>query len=131
MNTIAKALELYYIDNGQFPPGRCTASCSINSGWSTTADGSWDNLRNKLVPKYISKLPVDPISTPEAAAHAPYSDPNAYDYSYFAGNYCGVTGYRVFILVYRLEGATQTQSMDDCPPAHLGPYPASNLRVVK
>jgi len=136
IQTIAKALEMYYIDNGQFPAGQCSSNCSINPSWSTTADGSWQNLANKLVPKYLSSLPSDPTSTHEDTGITPFSDANAYDYSYVGtGSYCGYNGatYQVYLLNYRLEGSsqTQTESLDDCPVKALGPYSGSNLRVVK
>lgn len=134
ISTIVKALEMYYTDNGQYPPGLCTANCSINGGWSSTADGSWKNLASQLVPKYLSSLPADPISTPEAAGSFPMNDPKGYDYSYVGlSNYCGIpssAGRQGFILVYRLEGTqVQTGSCKSAPTA--GPYGGSNYYSLK
>lgn len=97
--TIAKALEMYYIDEGEFPPG--SGSTVINSSWSTTADGSWDNLAAYLVPEYITEMPEDPTSTPNAN---PQSLGN-HNYAYFrdnGGTYCGPSR-QTYILTYNYE----------------------------
>lgn len=128
VQAIVKALELYYIDNGRYPPG--SGSTTINTGWSTTADGSWANLASLLRP-YLATLPRDPISTPNANVQVP----NGYNYAYFAGNYCGTTNNQVFILVYRYERAAQENILNGtCATPTLGPYGAgnsSNFRTVK
>ena len=132
--TIAKALEIYYLDQGGYPAGQCTINCSINGGWSTTADGSWANLKSKLVPNYISALPADPTSTPKGVVSPPMNDVKAYDYSYFSGPYCGTTGYQMYILAYRLEsGEVRNSSIGDCPSNPVGLYGngSSNYRVVR
>lgn len=125
---IVKALELYYAENNNYPPG--SGSTTINNSWSTTADASWGNLVTALQP-YVSKLPRDPISTPNTNVHGG----NGYNYAYFAGGYCGVPARQVFILVYRLEsGAQQDNLSGDCTTNPLGPYGsgnASNIRTVK
>lgn len=129
VDTISKALELYYIDNGKYPPG--AGSTSINPSWSTTADGSWVNLATLLRP-YASSLPTDPVSTPGANGIIA-----GYNYSYFAdkyGAYCGnATPGQVYILVYWLEGSAQKNTLNgDCTGTALGPYgSSSNYRVVK
>lgn len=107
VKTIVKALEMYYIDNGKYPPGACTANCAKNAFWSTTNDGSWDNLAVALVPKYISSLPSDPKPSPGADPTAT----GAYGYGYYAntGTYCGTNLYQMYILVYALESSTQQQ----------------------
>jgi prepilin-type N-terminal cleavage/methylation domain-containing protein len=64
--TIRKALEYYYLDNGKFPGGAglgCVTGCKINTTWSSTSDGSWPILAAALVPKYISKMPTDPLAS--------------------------------------------------------------------
>jgi general secretion pathway protein G len=55
------ALAFYYIDNGAYPivPGGGYAEIwSTEATWNTTSI-----LKTALVPKYISKLPVDPKNT--------------------------------------------------------------------
>jgi len=125
---IQKALEMYYIDNNEYPPG--SGSTSINGSWSTTADGSWANLETELKP-YLSKLPADPISTP----NQPLSGTTGYNYSYFAdqaGTYCSTTRGQVYILNYHLENETSVQTMDACPVGNtVGPYSGNTIRRVK
>lgn len=132
VKTIAKALELYYADEGRFPPG--SGSTTINSGWSTTADSSWANLRNILVPKYISSLPNDPISTPGANVQG-----TGFNYAYFADNsgyYCNSTPAQMYILIYRLESSPKVDTLiGNCattnPPYTLYYSSPSVYRVVK
>lgn len=58
MQTIEKALALYYIDNGGYPdcaggtyvPGATRGACNLPT------------LASVLVPKYISSIPLDPIN---------------------------------------------------------------------
>ena len=129
VKTIAKALEMYYIDNGKYPTGSCTATCVVNSAWSTTNDGSWINLENILVPKYLSSLPSDPKPTLG-------SDPRssgAYGYGYYAntGSLCATNPNQTYILVYTLESSAQQNTLNGaCTINPLGPYGyASNYRV--
>lgn len=59
MKNIEKALALYYSDNGGYPtctnttyvPGATIGACALSS------------ISASLVPKYISKMPSDPINT--------------------------------------------------------------------
>lgn len=52
VNTIQKALSLYYVDEGRYPNACGTAGSSCNSS----------ALTNYLVPKYIQKMPADSTS---------------------------------------------------------------------
>lgn len=131
IKTITKALELYYLDNNKYPAGSCTSGCVINGGWSTTNDGSWQNLANALVPKYISALPSDP--SPSVGV-SPLTV-NNYGYAYFSnysGNYCGTQLSQMYILVYGLEsGSQQNTFVGACTTTPLGPYASkSNYRVA-
>jgi type II secretion system protein G len=124
---ITKALELYYIDNGRYPAG--SGSTTINASWSTTADASWQNLATALAP-YSAKLPTDPISTPSAAV----TSGTGYNYAYYANNstFCGAAVGKMYILVYRLEGAPREDTFKgDCPSNVLWYGSSSNYRVVK
>ena len=130
IQTIVKALDAYYLDNGEFPPGSCSSSCVINGVWSNTNDGSWANLRNALVPDYISELPTDPSPTigtnPQSAT--------AFGYGYYAntGTYCGTSVRQMYILIYDLEAAPQQNTLNGgCATNVLGPYSnKSNYRVT-
>ena len=107
VKTIAKALELYYADNGRFPNSYCGSNCptpkKINSSWATTSDGSWNVLESQLVPKYISKLPRDPRAS-ESTNSAIEGGQN-YDYVRFGGR-CASTTDRAMI-TYRFESKDQ------------------------
>lgn len=129
---IVKGLELYYTIHGQYPAA--SGSTTINSGWSTTADASWQNLVNLLEPHAaISKK--DPLNTnPTGESPISGTNTNAFAYSYFAvGAYCGAPSRQIFILVYRLEnGAQENVLHGECPSNPLGPYgTSSNYRVRK
>lgn len=129
INSIAKALEVYYLDKGYFPAAG--GSTAINASWSTTADSSWQALKDLVVPAYVSSFPSDPTNTPSVFVA---SGANNYSYAYFSGTYCGATSSarQMYILVYRLESESQKNNLiGDCPTNPLGPYSASNYRVVK
>ena len=131
---ITKALELYYIDNGRFPAG--SGSTTINASWSTTADASWQNLATALAP-YMAKLPADPVSTPGTAV----TSSAGYNYAYYANTstFCNAAVGKMYILVYRLEGAPREDTfIGDCTGTQQLAYgntgvpsSASNYRVVK
>ena len=132
IKTIAKALEMYYLDNGQYP--HANGSTTITTNWSTTADSSWQSLASYLVPKYISSMPSDPTST--SGANVTSSTSSGYDYAYYsptASTYCGVQPYQFYILVYRVESGGQQNTLSgDCTGTAFGPYTgASNYRIVK
>lgn len=120
---IAKSLELYYIDNGRYPSG--SGSSTINNYWSTTADASWANLATLLQP-YARDLPSDPSTSVVPGMSG------GYNYDYFSGSYCGAGTNQMYILVYRVEGVSQSNTyLGDCSTNALGPYSGSNYRVVK
>lgn len=127
---ITQALEYYYSINGEYPPS--SGSTAINTSWSTTADASWQNLVNQLVPKYVSSLSVDPINTKDIFVASSAAN---YSYAYYAnkGTYCGVGVGQMYLLVYRLESIAQDNHVDDCVSSPIiNTYSgASNYRVVK
>ncbi len=125
VTTIAKALELYYTDNGQYPVS--SGSTVINNSWSTTADASWANLEAQLRP-YLASVPDEPRPTAGVAGMTA----NGHNFDYYAnkGSYCGSAVGRMYILVYRLEGAQQNTYIGDCSTSPLN-YSASNYRVAK
>lgn len=66
VSLITKALELYYIDNGQYPssvnPGGPGSCATYNQDDARSGCTNWDVLIEKLKP-YVSTLPIDPINT--------------------------------------------------------------------
>lgn len=126
---LVKALEMYYIDNGEYPTA--TGSTTINTSWSTTADASWQNLANSLKP-YMGTVPSDPVKTPDGNVQAAGN----YNYAYFsAGSYCSgkMSTHQAYLLLYRLEGSSQNNTLiGDCSTTPVGPYSgASNYRLVR
>jgi len=89
---IMKALEMYYVDHGEYPPSGGAAS--PNSGWSNSNDSSWGTLQNYLA-NYIS-LPKDPLNQTGG-----WPGGGKYSYAYFSLGYgCPQQWY---MLVYKLE----------------------------
>ena len=136
VKTIAKALEMYYLDEGHFPYGGCDPSCpspkKIDGAWATTSDGSWSVLEAALVPKYLSALPKDPKASTQT--NPAISGGLNYDYARWAGSGdCAGAGNNVYILVYRLESSSQQrQNHGQCGSGYFVNYgPASEYAVVK
>lgn len=129
IKTISKALEMYYLDHGAYPPG--SGSTLVNTSWSTSADNSWQSLEDYLSP-YISNLPVDPINTGSGIF-----DGSAYGYGYFSNSsslmYCGASGPRQFYyLGYSLEaGGQAVETVGTCSGSSPLQYSGSYHRVVR
>ncbi len=104
---ISDALELYYMDNGQYPAS--SGSTGINNSWSASTDASWANLEAQLVPKYMPSLPSDPENTPGSAVIGT----SGRGYAYFRGSYCGSQYGQMYILVTRLTGAQKDMNKGD------------------
>ncbi len=64
LKTIQQALELYFQANGRYPPyniGICTGAYIECVGWCGFINSSsYPEVKNSLVPAYISKMPTDP-----------------------------------------------------------------------
>ena len=105
IKTIAKALEMYYIDNGEFPSS-AAGSTSINSSWAASADASWQNNSSQLEGYIGGSLPADPVNSgggigSTTYGYAYYSNPSTTSTS---TQFCGVSGVRQFyLLTYNLE----------------------------
>ena len=141
IKTIAKALEMYYVDNGQFPDSRCGAGSNpacpdpkkINTWWATTSDGSWNVLEQALVPKYISALPKDP----RASIDTNPSISGGYNYEYVTyQNTCGLSSHQqTYALFYRPEVvATKKEETGTCPNtgySFTGHSGTTSYRVIK
>lgn len=133
MKTIAKALEMYYVDNGRYPASGCGSTCpspkKINSSWATTSDGSWAILESALVPKYISALPRDPRAS--TATNSAIDGGYNYDYV-ITGSWCSATSGQLYLLTYQLEGSgRKTDITGDCPGTQVTAYSSSRYIVVK
>ena len=60
VDQIRRALELYYLQNNQYPlSGGATYP---NSGWTNSNDSSWATLQTALNP-YLTTLPGDPVNS--------------------------------------------------------------------
>jgi len=64
IKSIAKALEMYYVDNGQYPSPPVDTPCVNESFTARSGCASWNWLATQLQP-YTGKttLPMDPINT--------------------------------------------------------------------
>lgn len=118
---LAKALELYYLDHGQYPTATGSTTPALNS-WNNTADpASWQVVASALKP-YMGEVPSDPTSTPGASVMGT----GVYDYAYFSnqgGSYCGTAANQMFIPVYRLETSPVSNTLiGNCTGTVLGPY---------
>jgi len=137
VKTIAKAIELYYAENGILPNSQCSlgAGCKINSGWNTTADASWQNLESQLVPKYISSLPKDPQAS--TATSAGISGGQNYDFLANTASpafWCSTSpnGSLMYLITYRLEGVSQErQIVGSCTGTQPTDYSSSEYFVIK
>lgn len=140
ISSIAKALELYYLDNGEFPNGQCGVTgapvCPSpkkeNTRWATTSDGSWNVLEAALVPKYISSLPKDPQASTDL--EPAIRGGSNYDYTRWTNTTC-LTGTQGYILTYRLESQAQKRNIaGKCPDGTSNPAgwtPSSEYIVIK
>lgn len=125
ISSITKALELYYIENGAYPPG----------SWAYSDTASWDTFISALGQFGSGISSGDPINQRGSS-----SAQSAYIYSYFTNTsgspttpgYCGVTGIRqMYILTYRLEsGEFKREPVGECLPVALQ-YSQSWYRSAK
>jgi prepilin-type N-terminal cleavage/methylation domain-containing protein len=109
---IAKALELYYDDNGAYPDPNGTTS-TINSSWYTSNDTSWDTFSTDFGSAY--NPPKDPKNNANPLTT------NGYSYAYFTGGYCGAANAQWYLIVYKLETMPKESRTDgDCSTNPLG-----------
>lgn len=117
IQTIARALELYYIDHGQYPiitgSYYWTPSYPMDARRATTlVPDSWEELRSHLAP-YISNIGMDPLNQrgPSSIGHD-----GRYGYEYESnpdGERCNIprrTG-QAYHLYYKLETEPQINEM--------------------
>lgn len=104
LETIKKALQLYYNDNGKYP-----YSDWVYSGGS----GDRSTWISALVPTYIKSVPIDPINKSNGVAttacnpNSPALNNTCFNYGYYSYNdaaWCGdINSNGQYILVARLE----------------------------
>jgi general secretion pathway protein G len=113
VKALIDALEVYYQDNGFYPPSDAgTLSTAINGYWKTTADSSWSTFATQLEP-YLGDMPRDPTSTP--GINVTNSSTTGFDFAYFSnptGAYCGTAANQMYMLVFRMESTDQVNSTD-------------------
>ena len=74
LHQIRSALEMYYNDNGYYPPTGCGYDCN---SYRISTDANWQSTLGVALAPYISALPVDPINN----VGGPWVTGN-YSYSY-------------------------------------------------
>lgn len=104
---IHKALELYYLDHGEYPASGGSTAAFQNTGWTNSGNASWDTLQAALAP-YMAELPEDPVN--DAALFR-----RTYNY-YSRGYGCDK---QWFMLIYGLESqaAPAATPINHCPGA--------------
>ena len=121
---IAKAMELYYSDNGRYPTA--TGSTTINASWASSVDSSWTTFSNTLVSaNAIKSVPTDPRNIPNTGAAGTGVMSGASNYSYAVyvntSTYCGTAVGQMFLIVYRYERMPKESFTDgDCTTNELG-----------
>lgn len=125
ISSLTKALELYYIHEGEYPPG----------SWAYSDGTTWDTLLSHLEPYATGLTDGDPIND-----RGTYGAQAAHIYSYFTNTtgttttpgYCGVTSPRqMYIITYRFESApVKQEAVGNCPTSGLS-YSQSWYRSSK
>jgi len=125
---IQKALELYYVDNGQYPPSTSCGSTSINSHWCSSNDNSWSTFQSRITNNFISALPTDPTNT----TGINITGSSGYSYGYFShtSEKCGSQPGQWYMLVYRLEASAQTDGTGSCTSGTALPNYNASERIV-
>jgi len=104
IKTIQNALELYYINHGQYPSSGNMGGPFPNVNYAISAYSSWNALENILG----VQLPRDPVNQTGGSA---YSDNTTLSYTYLAypsTQHCSLQGY---ILVYNKEKSQEVGSI--------------------
>lgn len=106
---IAKALELYYDDNGSYPAASGTNS-SVNASWYSSDTTSWSAFASVLSGT-INSLPADPTNK---AGNVTSASNYGINYAYYGNTstYCGATAGQMYIIEYRLEHLPKEKYID-------------------
>ncbi|MBM4177341.1 type II secretion system protein [Candidatus Gribaldobacteria bacterium] len=102
ISQIRKALEVYYEINGFYPLSG--GAVSPNSGWSNSADASWDILETSLTQAGVSLR--DPLND----AQGSWASSGKYVFNYYSRGYgCNQKWY---MLVYNLENKNDPELLN-------------------
>lgn len=105
INQLRNALELYYLDNRQYPLSG--GASTPNAGWTTSTDSSWTTFQTALAP-YMAQLPRDPN---QSASGWP-ATAGVYAFSYYSQGYgCDRQWY---MIVWRPEGVKTSPGVTTC-----------------
>ncbi|MFZ1257866.1 MAG: prepilin-type N-terminal cleavage/methylation domain-containing protein [Candidatus Saccharimonas sp.] len=136
ISNIAKAMELYYNDNGTYPV--TGGSTTMGANWSASNDSSWATFESILkTAGAIDKLPVDPQNYPSTGAGGTSVAHSTLYFSYTIyvnkSTHCGSAIGQMYVILYRLESTDQeTYSDGDCSVNEVGSvYGTSFYRSVK
>lgn len=127
--SLQKALELYKVQNGSYPPHIASSTATVPSGfagsygsvapysYSVVTDGTW--MKNLVDSKIISSAPVDPLNN------------NSNFYMYWTSGPSGIAGCtEYYTLVVESPGAGSMKgSHDTCCPGN-GCYSVTANRAV-
>ncbi len=139
IQTIAKAMEMYYVQNGRYPVTSVNASADpklINNSWVSSNDTGWPAFEESLrsAGMGVDKLPKDPINKTGSGASM-LVGADGYHYSLFVNgsNYCGGSPGKMYLLLYKLEsGKLVKDTVGECSSNELGNgYGTSYYRVIK
>lgn len=119
IKSIAKAIELYKVNNGSYPPFNSTLNAG---GWEVSTNGtSATNFLSVLTTtNVISKVPVDPTNTGNSSNLDPNWAGTNYEYFYYvyaAGSYsCDATKGNFYVLgIARMDTVPSGQSAPNSP----------------
>ncbi len=110
LKNIQAALEQYKADTGNYPITYAPPGVTTCGGWdfSNGCPYPQNNWITELVPKYIQKMPNDPLYTNTGAP--PWT--GGFIYGYFSGAYCTVQAGQSYLLVAHLENASDPAATD-------------------
>ncbi len=99
IKTIQTALELYFLDNNEYPVS--TGGTIPNNSWAHSAYPSWETLETALG----TDLPEDPINNDQS--WAPSNPVEGLNYTYYSGTAI-CPNRQGYALVYRFESRDAT-----------------------
>lgn len=109
IKTIQTALEMYYLDHGDYPA----------TSWAHSGEASWATLES-----YLGKLPIDPLNEVGSAAAGNYS------YSFLAHSAAIFCTRQAYMLVYNKETSNGTGPNDGVRFCDNNLYTYGNAFVV-
>ena len=124
LQQLAKALELYYSDNGFYPPSVQNTNTSYCTGANT---GNGFSLTEMLTPKYIAKIPRDPLYPGDSFQyqHTPPTNYTFYCFSYWANSNWSDPSKTWQSQYYNLYAHLEDPSADDLATLDCSRFPDS------